>query len=342
MSQKEYVSNPKEHRYDFVLLFDIRDGNPNGDPDAGNLPRTDPLTQQGLVTDVCLKRKIRDYVALKKEGATGYELFVEHRGILANKQRRAIAQAQGKEETAAEPSDKENNKGKAEACKLYYDVRSFGAVMTTGKAPKKEDEKTQLKWNCGQVRGPVQLTFARSLHKINPLDNGITRVALTNAEDVRGGQEGEDEARAGQMGRKFTISYGLYRGFGFVNPTLTKDKNNLTGFSADDLNLLWESLANMFDQDHSASRGMMACVELFVFEHAYKLGNFHADRLFQWIKADKNKLDLWVGDYPTERCCFKVAVDDKPLPVGVTLWQWDFDQKKLVYVKGGANCIGST
>ena len=331
MTQQEYVSRPTERRYDFVLFFDVRDGNPNGDPDAGNQPRTDPLTQHGLVTDVCLKRKVRDYVALTKNGQPGYELFVEHRGILANKQRRAIAEAQGKPEDKAEAPKQESKEGKAKACELYYDVRTFGAVMTTGKAPKKEGDKTQLLWNCGQVRGPVQMTFARSLHKVNPLDNGITRVALTNPGDVRGGEEGEEEARAGQMGRKFTVSYGLYRGFGFINPALARDKDSLTGFSADDLDLFWEALANMFQHDRSASRGLMSCVDLFVFEHANKLGNYHADRLFEWIKVEKNEQGSWVDGYPTDRACYRIFPDDSaPLPSGVTLWRWDFDKAKLV------------
>jgi CRISPR-associated protein Csd2 len=348
MSQRDYVSEPVEHRYDFVLLFDVQDGNPNGDPDAGNLPRTDPLTQQGLVTDVCLKRKVRDYVVLRKAGERGYELFVEHRGILAHKQRRAIAEAQGKSEDEAEPSDKAVEKGKHKACELYFDVRTFGAVMSTGKAPKKGEENQQESkkrrggdrqpmWNCGQVRGPVQLTFARSLHKISPMDNGITRVALTNAGDVRGGQEDEEEARSGQMGRKFTVSYGLYRAFGFVNPTLAKDKHGLTGFSAADLDLIWESLASMFDQDRSAARGLMGCVDLFVFEHATKLGNYHADRLFQWIRVEDNPQAPWVGEYPTQRSCYRITVDDRPVPPGIAVWRWDFDKNGLTFVKEGLN-----
>jgi len=333
---RDYVSQPTQHRYDFVLFFDVRDGNPNGDPDAGNLPRTDPLTQHGLVTDVCLKRKVRDYVALTRAGQPGYELFVEHRGILANKQRRAIAEAQGKPESEAEAPKRESDirKAKAKACALYYDVRTFGAVMTTGKAPKRDGDRTQLLWNCGQVRGPVQMTFARSLHKINPLENGITRVALTNPGDVRGGEEGEEEARAGQMGRKFTVSYGVYRAFGFVNPALAIDKEGLTGFSRADLDLFWEALVNMFQHDRSAARGLMSCVDLFVFEHDTKLGNYHADRLFDWITLERNPNALWVGEYPTERSCYKIGAADRTLPPGVTLWRWDFHEKKLLFCSG--------
>ncbi len=298
-----------ENRYEFVLFFDVADGNPNGDPDAGNAPRIDPETGHGLVTDVCLKRKIRNFVQLTQvEGPTlspnpkakdGFEIYVKERGILAFQQRRAY-EAQGKTGDKHDGSPGTVKEARGWMCRTFYDVRTFGAVMSTGKAgdedaepkadkvknteqpPKKKPAGTQKLWNCGQVRGPIQLSFSRSIDPILALEHAITRVALTNPGDTKRGQEiGGDgeEASSGQFGRKMTVPYGLYRAHGFVSPFLARD----TGFSKDDLDLFWQALAGMFDHDRSASRGFMAARALIVFEHASALGNHPAHRLFERV-----------------------------------------------------------
>ena len=251
-----------DRRYDFVFLFDVQDGNPNGDPDAGNLPRLDPQTQQGYVTDVCIKRKVRDAVAsfcdakdVKSVGGRGIEIYMKHQGILANEQRRAFVAIE------AEPSASPNLKARAWMCQNFFDVRAFGAVMTTGKTgdDATAQKEGKRKWNCGQVRGPVQITFARSIDPIVPFEVPITRVALTNPGDTNvatsiDAETGEEKAGSGQFGRKSTVPYALYRGHGFINPLLAKD----TGFTFGDLRLFFESMVRMFDLDRSASRGLMA------------------------------------------------------------------------------------
>ena len=282
-------------RYDFVLLFDVQDGNPNGDPDAGNLPRTDPETGHGLVTDVCLKRKVRNYVTLAKRGAegkpaVGYDIYVKERGILANEQKRAY-QALGE----TEGSDSPNFRARGWMMEHFFDVRCFGAVMTTGKteedkpAAKGGGGKNKKLWNCGQVRGPVQFTFARSIDPIVALEHSITRVALTNASDTDRSsidqESGEEKAGSGQMGRKSTIPYGLYRLHGFVSPQLAAD----TGFSEADLQLLWAALTNMFESDRSAARGLMSARHLIVFKHASPLGDAPAYRLFERVSVTRKK-----------------------------------------------------
>lgn len=287
-------------RYDFVLFFDVQDGNPNGDPDAGNQPRTDPETGHGLVTDVCLKRKVRNYVTLTRRGEQdqaldGYDIYVKERGILANQQRRAYM-ALGK----TEGSDVPNEDARRWMCRNFYDIRAFGAVMTVGKAPAPQEEAKgkkakEMKWNCGQVRGPVQLTFARSVDPIVTLEHAITRVALTNAGDTGfESAEGEERAASGQMGRKNTVPYGLYRAHGFVAPSGAKD----TGFSAGDLELLWEALEKMFEHDRSATRGLMATRALVVFEHEGALGDAPSHRLFERVSARRvNAPARSFGDY---------------------------------------------
>ncbi len=294
-----------ENRHEFVLFFDVADGNPNGDPDAGNAPRIDPETGQGLVTDVCLKRKIRNFVQLTQvEGSAdkptsrpGYEIYVKERGILALQQRRAY-EAQGKVGEKHDTASATVKEARAWMCRTFFDVRTFGAVMSTGKAgdedaepkvakPKdaearKKPSGAQKLWNCGQVRGPIQLSFSRSIDPILALEHAITRVALTNPGDTKRGQEiGDDgqEASSGQFGRKMTIPYGLYRAHGFVSPFLARD----TGFSRADLSLFWQALAGMFEHDRSASRGFMAARSLVVFEHASALGNAPAHRLFERV-----------------------------------------------------------
>lgn len=250
---------PIKNRYDFVFYFDVKDGNPNGDPDAGNLPRIDAETANGLVTDVCIKRKVRNYVLMTKEEKTPFNIFIKEKAVLNN----LIDEAHEDDEV----SKKEKDKDKTEAariwmCKNYYDVRTFGAVMSTGK-------------NAGQVRGPIQLTFARSVDPIVALEHSITRVAKTT--------EARSETGGSEMGRKYTVPYGLYRTHGFISAHLA----NQTGFSEEDLNLFWEAMQNMFEHDHSAARGMMNTRKLVVFKHKTALGNQLAHELFDRVTHKK-------------------------------------------------------
>jgi CRISPR-associated protein Csd2 len=304
---------PIQDRYDFLLLFDVEMGNPNGDPDAGNQPRLDPQTGHGLVTDVCLKRKVRDYVALRNKLQPPFDIYVKHRGILANEQRSAF------KALGAEPSESPNLEARSWMCRNYFDVRAFGAVMTTGKAPASgadsaaRKEKKKL-WNCGQVRGPVQLTFASSVDPVLSLEHSITRVALTNVGDtgreVSESEGGEEKAGSGQMGRKNTIPYGLYRARGFVSAALAAD----TGFCATDLEVLWEALVNMFEHDRSAARGLMATRQLYIFKHDGPLGNAPAHVLFDKVsvaRKDPKAPARGFSDY-----CVSVSRD---LPKGVAL-----------------------
>jgi CRISPR-associated protein Csd2 len=262
--------NP-EVRHDFVLLFDVRDGNPNGDPDAGNLPRIDPETMQGIVTDVCLKRKIRNFIDLNyanqynemdynaaPEG-NRYGIFVRDSGVALNTKIADAAQAIG----AKADKKKSNDDIRRELCRRYYDIRMFGAVLSTGD------------YNAGQVRGPVQLTFARSIDPIVPLDLTITRVAITKA-----GEQKETE-----MGRKPIVSYAFYRAHGFFSAPLAKS----TGVTHDDLALLWEAILNMFEHDRSAARGEMAVRGLYVFTHSSQRGNAHAHTLFETIQVQRKE-----------------------------------------------------
>ncbi len=261
------------HRYDFVFLFDVKDGNPNGDPDAGNLPRLDAETGNGLVTDVCLKRKVRNYVGLSRGEQPPYEIYVKEKAVLNRQHERAYAGI-GKADLL-KGDDKKRKGGDAvdEArqwmCKNFFDVRTFGAVMSTGV-------------NCGQVRGPVQLTFARSVAPLVALEHSITRMAV--ATEAEAEKQGGDNRT---MGRKFTVPYGLYRAHGFISAHLAKQ----TGFNDDDLKLLWESLANMFDHDRSAARGEMATRGLYVFKHEGELGDAPAHALFDLIQAKPNDPD---------------------------------------------------
>ena len=267
-----------KNRYDFVFAFDVQDGNPNGDPDAGNLPRIDPETSQGLVTDVCIKRKLRNYVLLSKKAATGFDIFVKEKAIL-NANIEAAYKDLGidlevapqdakdgkkrKEKGTAQGSEVE--KGRVEMCRRFYDVRTFGAVMSTGP-------------NAGQVRGPVQLTFARSVGPVLAMEHSITRMAVATHEEAE--KQGGDNRT---MGRKSTIPYGLYVGYGFISPMLAQQ----TGFSEDDLALLWESLQAMFEHDRSAARGLMSLRKLIVFRHASELGNAPAQKLFDLVKVER-------------------------------------------------------
>ncbi|MGH8162431.1 MAG: type I-C CRISPR-associated protein Cas7/Csd2 [Gammaproteobacteria bacterium] len=286
-----------DHRYDFVFLFDVKDGNPNGDPDAGNLPRLDAETGNGLVTDVCLKRKVRNYVGIVKNERPPYEIYVKEKAILNNQNRRAYVGI-GRED-ALEGDGKKRKGGDAveEAriwmCRNFYDVRTFGAVMSTG-------------INCGQVRGPVQMTFGRSINPVVSLEHSITRMAV--ATEAEAEKQGGDNRT---MGRKFTVPYGLYCAHGFVSAPLSAQ----TEFSPDDLELLWEALASMFEHDRSAARGEMTTRGLYVFAHASKLGNAPAHALFDRITA---KLKDGVTS-PRGFTDYTITVDDRNLPSGVKL-----------------------
>ena len=272
------MATPLKNRYDFMLVFDVKDGNPNGDPDAGNLPRVDSETGEGLVTDVCLKRKVRNYVQLTKGAEAGYDIFVKEKAILNKEIEKAYSDLAI--DLAKPPADvadgkKRNKEGQGQGgevlqardkmCETYFDIRTFGAVMSTGA-------------NAGQVRGPVQLTFARSVDPVVTLEHSITRMAVaTEAEAEK--QSGDNRT----MGRKNTVPYGLYVSYGFVSPALAAQ----TGFSEEDLETLWTALVNMFDQDHSAARGMMATQKLIVFKHDSALGNAPSHKLFDLVKLAK-------------------------------------------------------
>lgn len=286
-----------QNRYDFVLLFDVKDGNPNGDPDAGNLPRVDAETGRGLVTDVSLKRKVRNYVGIVKEEKPPFEIYVKEKAIL-NKQHERAYEAIGAGELL-KGEDKKRKGGdkvdeaRAWMCKNFYDVRTFGAVMSTGV-------------NCGQVRGPVQLTFARSVDPIVAQEHSITRMAV--ATEAEAEKQGGDNRT---MGRKHTVPYGLYVAHGFVSSHLAAQ----TTFSEDDLSLLWESLANMFEHDRSAARGEMATRGLYVFKHDSQLGNAHAHSLFSRVEVKKKVVDAVPRDFSD----YTVKINDHEWPKGVTL-----------------------
>jgi CRISPR-associated protein Csd2 len=255
------MSNPIQNRYDFVLLFDVKDGNPNGDPDAGNLPRIDPETGHGLVTDVCVKRKVRNYVQLVKGAKNGFDIFIKEKAILNN----LIKQAHEKEEVKTKEKGEKTDAARQYMCRTYFDVRTFGAVMSTGE-------------NAGQVRGPIQFTFARSIEPIVPLEHSITRMAVaTEAEAEK--QQGDNRT----MGRKFTVPYALYRCHGFISAPLAAQ----TGFSEGDLKLFWEALANMFEHDRSAARGEMTTRRLVAFKHDSSIGNVPAHKLFDLVKVQR-------------------------------------------------------
>ncbi len=285
------------NRYDFVLLFDVQDGNPNGDPDAGNLPRLDAESGHGLVTDVCLKRKVRNYVGISKSEQPPYEIYVKEKAVLNRQNARAYVGIGAEELLKGDDKKRKGgdkvNEARAWMCQNFFDVRTFGAVMSTGV-------------NCGQVRGPVQLTFARSVSPIVALEHSITRMAV--ATEAEAEKQGGDNRT---MGRKFTVPYGLYIAHGFISAPLAEQ----TGFSADDLALLWESLENMFEHDRSAARGMMSTRGLYVFEHASKLGNASAHVLFERIKAKPRD---GVAT-PRSFTDYEVAVDENGLPDGVKL-----------------------
>lgn len=277
------------NRYEFVLFFDVIQGNPNGDPDAGNLPRIDTETGHGLVTDVCLKRKVRNYVQLARECREGYDIFVKERAILNGMIQRAHDEVPG---TVSKERDR-LDAARCLMCSRFFDVRTFGAVMTTGK-------------NAGQVRGPVQLTFARSIDQVIPMEHTITRTAVTTEE-----QSTKNHGCANRIaGRKYTIPYALYRCHGYISAPLAAQ----TGFSTEDLELLWEGLANMFDHDHSAARGQMSTRKLIVFKHDSRLGNAPAHKLFDLVSAKA------LNHPPRDFTDYRLTVPrQSDLPSGVTL-----------------------
>ncbi len=258
------------NKIDFVYIFDVQDGNPNGDPDAGNLPRVDAETGMGLVTDVCLKRKVRNYVQVAKSLADGYDIFIKEKAVLNNEIDKAYDDSEvksAKDKTAA---------ARLFMCKNYYDIRTFGAVMSTGK-------------NAGQVRGPIQLTFARSVDSIATAEHSITRMAVATENEAEK-QKGDNRT----MGRKATVPYGLYVCHGFISANLAKQ----TGFSEKDLQLFFDALKNMFDVDRSAARGLMSAQKLIVFKHDSVLGNAPANKLFDLVKIKKNTdVPRSFGDY---------------------------------------------
>lgn len=312
--------NHLSNRYDFVVLFDVVNGNPNGDPDAGNLPRLDPETSHGLVSDVSLKRKLRNYIELSRNGKAGFNIYVQEGAILNEKHREAYkAIRPNNEKVAKEKSlnpqgDEEANKLRSFMCENFFDVRTFGAVMSTG-------------INCGQVRGPVQLSFAQSIEPIVPQEISITRMAATSEKEKSERQQGSDDNERTEnrtMGRKHIVPYGLYRAHGFISAKLSER----TGFSDDDLNVLFEALENMFEHDRSAARGEMAVRKLIVFKHDCALGNAPAHVLFERIKVGRNMDgecraigDKSLDNQPPARSFgdYKVEIDKTNMPEGVTI-----------------------
>lgn len=277
------MSEPIKNRYEFVLLFDVENGNPNGDPDMGNMPRVDPQTGHGIVTDVCLKRKVRDYIELVKGDVPGYDIYVKS-GVVLNNQHKKAYDYLGIEPSKKKPTDSRLTEF---MCQNFFDIRTFGAVMTTD-------------INCGQVRGPVQINFARSIDPIFQQEVTITRQAVTNEKDIEKGQT---------MGKKQIVPYALYRAEGYISAHLAQ---KTTGFSEDDLELFWEGLVNMFEHDHSASRGKLSARKLVVFKHDTALGCCQSHTLFDKVKVERLSGDLpprTFGDY-------RVTID-KEVPAGV-------------------------
>ncbi len=289
------MSEPIKNRYDFVILFDVENGNPNGDPDSGNMPRVDPETGYGIVTDVCLKRKIRNYVETAKEDADGYRIYIKDQVPLQRSDAEALSYLGVSKDLKAAKKDAPTLDGKIRdfMCQNFYDIRTFGAVMTTF-------VKGAL--NCGQVRGPVQLSFARSVDRILPQEITITRVAITTEADA--------EKKGTEMGRKYIVPYGLYRAEGYVSANLAR---KVTGFSEQDLQLLWQAILNMFENDHSAARGKMAVRELIVFKHDSELGNAPAYKLFDAVHVDHAQGVA----VPRKYSDYVVTVDEQ-LPSGIT------------------------
>ncbi len=285
------MTPPIKNRYEFVLLYDVENGNPNGDPDAGNMPRIDPETGYGIVTDVCLKRKIRNYVELVKGDAPGYKIYVKE-GIPLNAHHEDAYVNNG-----LKPGSKADvasvNKVRRWMCDNFFDVRTFGAVMSTGD-------------NCGQVRGPIQINFSRSIDPIVQQEVTITRLTVTRKEDAE---------KERTMGRKHIVPYGLYRVEGYVSAKLANDATKGTGFSEEDLTLFWDALVNMFEHDHSAARGKMAVRKLIVFQHESELGNAPSHRLFELVTVERSA----AANPPRRFADYAVNIDKAGAPSGVTI-----------------------
>lgn len=312
--------SPIANRYDFVLLFDVTRGNPNGDPDAGNLPRLDPETNHGLVSDVSLKRKVRNYVEMARGDQAPHAIYVKENSILNEQHRKAYIELRPGDETvkkSAKLNPKSDEESKALTdfmCRNFFDVRTFGAVMSTG-------------INAGQVRGPVQLTFAQSIEPIVPQEISITRMAATNEAEKKqrgeGSEEGNDRVDNRTMGRKHIVPYGLYRAHGFISAKLAER----TGFSDDDLDILLDALATMFEHDHSAARGEMSTRRLILFKHANALGNAPAHALFDRVRIGRSihgefrTIDRQLDNYPPSRAFsdYAVEIDRSGLPDGVEI-----------------------
>ena len=299
------MSEAIKNRYEFVVLFDVENGNPNGDPDAGNMPRIDPESGLGLVTDVCLKRKIRNYVEMVKEGEPGYQIYIRE-DVPLNRSDRAACESLGITEADEKKVTEELKKLKKNdpdadvklrdyMCQNFFDIRTFGAVMTTF---------VKAALNCGQVRGPFQFGFARSIDPIISQEVAITRVAITTEKDA--------ESKSTEMGRKNIVPYGLYRVEGYVSANLAR---KVTGFSEEDLELLWEAIVNMFEHDHSAARGKMAVRELIIFKHSKELGDCPAYKLFDAVEVKRKDEVLYPRKYQDYTVC--VHTEDIPETVSV-------------------------
>lgn len=290
------MSEAIKNRYDFVVLFDVENGNPNGDPDAGNMPRVDPESGYGLVTDVCLKRKIRNYVEMAKEEEQGYQIYIKENVPLNRSDARALESLKidGDKIKGLKKEDPElDRKIRDFMCENFYDIRTFGAVMTTF---------VKANLNCGQVRGPVQLGFAKSVDPVLPQEVTITRVAITTENDA--------ERKGTEMGRKYIVPYGLYRLEGYVSANLAR---KVTGFSEEDLELLWQAILNMFENDHSAARGKMAVRKLIIFKHNSELGCAPAYKLFDSVKVERRE----EIEVPRSFSDYRIEIAQE-LPEGVT------------------------
>ncbi len=284
------MSNILDKRYEFVLFFEVENGNPNGDPDAGNMPRIDPETSHGLVTDVCLKRKVRNYVELSKGGINPFDIYVREKAVLNDVNQEAYDDLKIKAESKKLPKDAVQANGVTQyMCNRFYDIRSFGAVMTTDV-------------NCGQVRGPIQFGFAKSLDPIIPQEITITRMAVTHKKDI-------DKERT--MGRKHIVPYALYRVEGYISAPLAKK----TGFSEEDLELFWQALVDMFEHDHSAARGKMASRKLVIFEHETALGNAQAHKLFDLVTTKRNE----ENKPPRAFTDYTIMINHAEKPDGITI-----------------------
>lgn len=278
-----------KNRIDFVYIFDVQDGNPNGDPDAGNLPRVDAETGMGLVTDVCLKRKVRNYVQVAKQLAPGYDIFIKEKAVL-----NTLIDAAHDDDSVKKADDKDKaNAARDIMCKKYYDIRTFGALMTTGK-------------NAGQVRGPIQMTFARSVDPITALEHSITRMAVATEKEAEK-QKGDNRT----MGRKATVPYGLYVCHGFISANLAQQ----SGFSEEDLDLFFDALKNMFDIDRSAARGLMSAQRLIAFKHDSVLGNAPANKLFDLVQVERKDKSAPARSFAD----YAVTIDKEHLPAGVAI-----------------------